>query len=211
MSNRPGVPPSFGVRTIGPEPAGATPLDEADLRELVPSFVATRQDLNQVEFENILKAIPWANRQTRLRGTTGLLDYSFLFTLHRQMFGDVWRWAGKQRRRETNIGTDPAHIPSHVIRALEDARFWNDTRVFSAEDIAARLHYRLVSIHPFPNGNGRTTRLLADLYLTSVGETPFTWGASRPGSEGEARKAYIDALVAASADDCKSLVAFARS
>jgi Fic-DOC domain mobile mystery protein B len=127
------------------------------------------------------------------------------------MFGDVWSWAGTQRRWETNIGADPAHIPSHVVQALEDVRFWHDNGVFSTDDIAARLHHRLVSIHPFPNGNGRTTRLIADLYLTSVGETQFTWGARRLDREDENRRAYIDALVAASTDDCKSLVAFARS
>jgi Fic-DOC domain mobile mystery protein B len=211
VSGEPGTPLSLGIRTIGPEPAGATLLDDADLRGLIPGFVATREDLNQVEFENIVKALSWANRQTRLRGTAGLLAYPFLFKLHRRMFGDVWRWAGKPRQRETNIGADPVQIPSHVIQALDDARFWHDNRVFTADDIAVRLHHRLVSIRPFPNGNGRTTRLIADLYLTSVGETPFTWGTSRPDSEDETRKAYIESLVAAPTDDCQSLVVFARS
>jgi len=202
--------PPFALRTIGPEPDGATPLEE-DLKGLIPDFVATRADLNQVEYENIAKALPWAQRQARLRGTAGLLDYPFLFALHRAMFGDVWRWAGTQRRRATNIGVDPAQIPDQTRRTLDDAMYWHDNRVFYVDERAARLHYRLVTVHPFPNGNGRATRLIADLYLASVGAAPFTWGASRLDMASEVRTAYIDSLTAAQIDDCASLVTFARS
>jgi len=87
----------FNVRSIGPEPSGATPIEEEDLEGLIPDFVATRTDLNQVEFENITKALPWAQRQARTLGTEGILDYGFMLTLHRRMFGDVWTWAGTQR------------------------------------------------------------------------------------------------------------------
>jgi Fic-DOC domain mobile mystery protein B len=203
--------PPFGLRTIGPEPDGATPLEHEDLKGLIPDFVATRADLNQVEYENIAKALPWAQRQARLRGTAGLLEYAFLFALHREMFGDVWRWAGTQRQRVTNIGVDPSQIPDETRRALDDAKYWHDNNVFSIDERAARLHYRLVSVHPFPNGNGRATRLIADLYLASVGATPFTWGASRLDTANEARKVYIQSLIAAQMDGCASLVTFART
>jgi Fic-DOC domain mobile mystery protein B len=127
------------------------------------------------------------------------------------MFGDVWRWAGTQRQRVTNIGVDPSQIPEQTRHALDDAKYWHDNGVFSVDERAARLHYRLVSVHPFPNGNGRATRLIADLYLASVGATPFTWGASRLDTASEARKAYIQSLIGAQTDDCASLVTFARS
>jgi hypothetical protein len=100
-------PPTFNVRTIGPEPAGTTPIEQEDLEGLIPDFVATRADLNQVEFENIVKALPWAQRQARTLGPEGILDYGFMLTLHRRMFGDVWEWAGTQRWRVTNIGVEP--------------------------------------------------------------------------------------------------------
>ena len=75
-----------------------------------------------------------------------------------EMFGDVWRWAGTQRQRVTNIGVDPSQIPEETRRALDDAKYWHDNNVLSFDERAARLHYRLVSAHPFPpNGNGRAT------------------------------------------------------
>lgn len=213
MTDQASGPSPFSLRTIGPEPEGATPIEEEDLDGLIPAFVATRADLNQVEYENIARALPWALRQARLLGPLRLLEYAFPFALHRRMFGDVWAWAGTQRRRETNIGVTPFQIPAQVKQALDDARFWHERDVFSIDERAARIHYRLVSVHPFPNGNGRCTRLLADLYLRSVGAVPFSWGmgTGRLDQESQARKAYISALEHAGADECASLLAFARS
>lgn len=213
MTDRPGGPSPFHLRSIGPEPEGATPIEAEDLEGLIPYFVATRADVNQVEYENIAQALPWAIQQARLLGPLGLLEYPFAFALHQRMFGDVWTWAGTQRRRETNIGVPPHQIPTQVRQALDDARFWHEQDVLAVDERAARIHYRLVSVHPFPNGNGRCTRLIADLYLRSVGAVPFTWGTrtGRLDQESESRKVYIAALERAEADDCGSLVAFARS
>lgn len=211
MIDRGGGLPSFSLRTLGPEPEGTTPIEANDLQGLIPTFVATRADLNQVEYENIVKALPWARQRAGRLGPLGLLGYSFLFALHRQMFRDVWTWAGTQRRRETNIGVPPHHIPSQVRQALDDARFWHERSVLSVDERAARIHYRLVRVHPFPNGNGRCTRLMADLYLESVGVAPFSWARDDLDQQGQTRKAYISAVERAEADDCASLVAFARS
>jgi prophage maintenance system killer protein len=54
-------------------------------------------------------------------------------------------------------------------------------------DIAAEAHYRLVSIHPFVDGNGRTARLLMNLLLMQTG---YPAAVIRP----EDRRAYINAL-----------------
>ncbi len=115
--------PRFNVDTIGPEPSGATPIEAEDLEGLIPDFVATRADLNQVEFENITKALPWAQRQARSLGTEGILDFGLMMTLHRRMFGDVWTWAGTQRRRVTNIGVEPSLIATQSRLLLDDAQF----------------------------------------------------------------------------------------
>ena len=203
--------PPIGLGIFWPEPDGATPVEAEDLEGLIPTFVATRSDLDQVEYENIAEALPWATRQARRLGPIRLLERSFLFTLHRRMFGDVWTWAGTQRRRETNLGVAPHQIPTQVQQALDDARLWHERNVYSVDELAARIHYRLVSVHPFPNGNGRCTRLFADLYLVSVGAAPFSWGAGSPEMQAEARRTYIAALERAGADACASLVAFARS
>lgn len=213
MTDRARKPPPLHLRTIGPEPEGATPIEAEDLEGLIPLFVATRADLNQVEYENIAKALPWAEQQARRLGPLRLLDYPFLFALHQRMFGDVWTWAGTKRRRETNVGVTPHQILAQVKQALDDARVWHEQDLFSVDERAARIHYRLVSVHPFPNGNGRCTRLIADLYLRSVGAVPFSWGArmGRLDHESQSRKAYIWAVEHAAADECASLVAFARS
>ena len=201
----------FNVRTIGLEPSGATPLEEEDLEGLIPDFVATRADLNQVEFENITKALAWAQQQAHSLGVEGILDYGFMLTLHRRMFGDVWTWAGTQRQRVTNIGVEPHLIATRSRLLLDDAKYWHTQEVFDPDDLAARIHCRLVSIHPFRNGNGRCTRMMADLYLTSIGAEPFPWGGANLDVDGSGRATYIAALInAADTDKYVDLVRFAR-
>lgn len=196
----PSAPDLRPIGPIGPEPTGATPLTAEDLEGLIPHFVATRADLNQVEFENIERAVPWAQRQAR-RGPETVLSYAFMMALHRRMFGDVWRWAGTLRRRATSIGVSPHLVAAESQMRLDDALFWHTEAVYPPDELAARIHCRLVSVHPFPNGNGRCTRLMADLYLTAIGAEPFTWGSA----------AYIAALVkAARTGDYADLIRFAR-
>lgn len=185
---------------------GETPLEEDDIEGLIPTFVATRGDLNRVEYENILRALPWALANVSRVGSLGVLNVPFLFQLHRKMFGDVWKWAGTKRRREANLGSDPARIDEDVRCALDDAVFWHENDVFTFDGRAVRLHHRLVSIHPFPNGNGRSTRLVADLYLISVGSSPFTWG----GGTAAIRPQYIEAVRAAPADQYEALASLSR-
>jgi len=204
-------PGAMSVRTIGAEPAGATPINDEDLAGLIPDFVATRGDLDQVEFENIAKALPWAYRQARRAGPDGVLSYGFMLDLHRHMFDDVWTWAGTLRQRITNIGVDPSQIVMQSRLLFDNARFWHAESVFPPDESAARIHGRLVSVHPFPNGNGRSTRLMADLYLIASGAPAFTWGGSRLDEEDAGRAAYIRALVeAVETDDYSELIHFAR-
>jgi Fic-DOC domain mobile mystery protein B len=199
------------VRSLGPEPSGATPLEQEDLEGLIPDFVATRADLNQVEFENITNALPWAHRQARTLGPDGILDYGFMMTLHRRMFGDVWAWAGRQRQRVTNIGVEPVLIATQSRLLFDDAKHWHAQKVFDPDESAARIHCRLVSVHPFPNGNGRCTRMMADLYLASIGAEPFAWGDTDLDVDGSSRKAYISALItAATSGEYADLIRFAR-
>ncbi|NQV97630.1 MAG: mobile mystery protein B [Acidimicrobiaceae bacterium] len=198
---------------MGPEPVGATPIEEDELADLIPNFVATSEDLNIAEYENIAKAIPDAFEQARREGPQRVLRHEFLFNLHRRMFEDVWRWAGTQRRRITNIGIDPLQIPTQIKQTFDDAVFWHENETYSIDERAARIHCRLVAIHPFPNGNGRCTRLVADLYLVSIDQPQFTWGtaAGRLDEDGVARRVYIGALLEAVQEKYEPLIAFARS
>ena len=202
----------FSLSSIGSEPTDATPIEEEDLQGLIPNFVTTRADLNRVEFDNISKALPWGIRQARALGTDGLLDDGFLMKLHYQMFGDVWKWAGTTRSRISNIGSLPESIVSETRAAFDDMKYWHANGTFGIDDRAIRLHCRLVSIHPFANGNGRCTRLMADLYLVANDEPMFTWGSKSIDVDGDARNRYVVALIKARlTDDFDDLLVFARS
>ena len=204
--------PEIGLPTIGPEPSGATPLEDEDLQGLIPFYVASRSDLNQVEFENIARALPWAYHRAISGGHREILNFSFMLEIHKRMFSDVWRWAGTLRQRDTNIGVDPSEITHDCQAALDDAIFWHENNIHSLDERAARIHGRLVAAHPFRNGNGRSTRLIADLYLVASGSSIFTWGHSSLDSDGEIRGRYIDTLVRAiDTNTYDGLVQFARS
>jgi Fic-DOC domain mobile mystery protein B len=191
----------------GTDPLGATPLGAHELAGLRPSWIATRADLNAAEQSNILAGVTWARRTRK----PPLLTEGFVRSLHRAMFGDVWRWAGKYRSRETNIGVAPHVIPIALNEFLVTARFWLETRPFSADEIAVHCHHRLVQIHPFPNGNGRHTRMMADLLAEQLGRPPFSWGRTSLTDASPVRATYIAALREADNQNIAPLLAFARS
>lgn len=127
------------------------------------------------------------------------------------MFGDVWRWAGDFRTSERNIGITYYQIPIALRELLDDVNAWIEYNAYPPDETAVRFHHRLVHIHPFPNGNGRHSRLMADLLLMQLGRERFTWGSANLQSAGEARKRYIEALKAADNHDIGPPLAFARS
>jgi len=188
--------------------AGATPLDPDESAGLVPGHIATREQLDEWEAENILAGERWAAGAAKRRE---ILDDAFLRELHRRMFERTWKWAGSYRASEKNIGIAPERVAVEVRKLLEDTKARLAGKVAPADEIAARFHHRLVSIHPFPNGNGRHARLLTDLLLAANGAEPFTWGRGDLEHAGEARERYLAALRAADARDFAPLLAFVRS
>ena len=188
-------------------PDGATPLEPEERVGLLQSWITYRSDLNEAEQANISSGVAWAHRQRRRDILTG----EFIKQLHGRMFGDVWAWAGGFRRTERNLGIDPVRIPIELRTALDDARYWVENKTYPPDEIAVRLHHRLVAIHPFPNGNGRTTRLVADILAARLGQEPFTWGRVALTDASETRMRYIAALTAADNHDIRPLLEFARS
>jgi Fic-DOC domain mobile mystery protein B len=140
-----------------------------------------------------------------------LLKADFALSLHKCMFGDVWRWAGTYRTTALDIGIDAYRIPVEIAALFDDVRYWVEHETYPPDEIAVRLHHRLVAIHPFPNGNGRHTRLMADLLIERLGGEPFSWGGGALADTGELRTRYIEALRAADTHDIGPLLAFARS
>jgi Fic-DOC domain mobile mystery protein B len=189
------------------EPDDATPLALEERNGLLLSWITFRHELNVAEQENITAGSAWAFRQRR----RDILTPTFVKALHKRMFGDVWSWAGNYRRTERNIGITAFRIPSELPMAFDDIRYWVENTTFPADEIAVRLHHKLVAIHPFPNGNGRCSRLMGDLLAVQLKQAPFTWGRQNLTDTSETRRRYITALRAADASDLTPLVEFARS
>ena len=189
------------------EDDNAAPLTGDERAGLIPSWVTFRHELNEVEQANIAAGRLWAIRRTRRK----LLDERFLRDLHQRMLGDVWAWAGQYRQTERNIGIPAWRIAPELRSLLEDARLWREQTVFDTDEIAVRFHHRLVSIHPFPNGNGRHARLMADLLVTRLGGGSFSWGSASLGLPSQVRSDYIEALRQADRHDITALMKFARS
>jgi Fic-DOC domain mobile mystery protein B len=191
------------------EPDDATPLEPQEREGLLQTWITHRRDLNEAEEENIVEGAAWARGRRRLP-LERMLSEDFMRTLHRQMFGDVWRWAGTFRATERNIGIQAYRIGTELASMLDDVRYWIEHKTFPPDEIAIRFHHRLVAIHPFPNGNGRHARLAADLLIERLGGEPFTWGGGSLANVGELRARYVAALRAADNHNIAPLIKFAR-
>ena len=192
----------------GADPPGSTPLEAEDFEQLIPTDIATRAELNAAERDNIVDARFWAFTQRPIGDIQQLFETTTVGDIHRRMFGDVWKWAGKRRTRATTIGAAPAQIVTQLKGTLDDAKYWNDNGTFDPMETAVRIHHRLVSVHPYVNGNGRHARLVADLYLRLVNGATLQWGADES-EPSESRAAYIAALRKADEGDYSQLIIYA--
>jgi Fic-DOC domain mobile mystery protein B len=189
---------------------GQTPLDEDEIHGLLIPTIATRQELDEFEQHNIEQAIEW----TLMRSfkPEQIFTEAFVCDVHKRMYGDVWAWAGEFRKTEKNIGIDKWKIGPELKILLDDAAYWIKNNVYAPDEIAVRFKHRIVSIHCFPNGNGRHSRLMADIIAEKVFKQPvFTWGAENLVRQGDTRSNYLTAVKAADAGDIAPLMAFARS
>jgi Fic-DOC domain mobile mystery protein B len=174
---------------------GETPID--DLSGLKVKGISLRKELSALEAENIRKATQkyFVGRLTRKKAR---LDYAWLLRLHKEMFGDVWTWAGRLRGHDTNIGVSAQHIESMLFELLKDMEYWKKSP-WSLQ--AAMLHHRAVSIHPFANGNGRWARMLANIWLRLNKQPHCVWPEETVGDTSVIRKEYLKTLHAADQGD----------
>lgn len=188
------------------ESEGGTPLEPEEREGLKQSWITTRADLNIAEQANIDQAHAWLIR----RRTKDILNDGFSRQLHKKMFADVWEWAGQYRKTERNIGIDPIRIGVELAQLFDDVNYWIENETYTHDETAIRFHHRLVAIHPFPNGNGRHARMMADLLMENFEEPPFTWGGNRLSDISEMRTQYISALQKADRHDIEPLLKFAK-
>ncbi|MCB0707215.1 MAG: mobile mystery protein B [Saprospiraceae bacterium] len=188
---------------------GQTPLDEEEKEGLKIKTISTVAELNEFEQQNIEKAEIWI--YGKVFSVDKVLDEAFIKSIHKRMLGDVWKWAGNFRSTNKNIGVDKAQIQIELRKLIDDCKFWIKNDRFPSEEIAIRFKHRLVSIHLFPNGNGRHSRILGNLLAVSLGKDEFSWGRANLVSTGNSRTNYISALKKADNNEIEPLLKFARS
>ena len=191
-----------------PRLPGETPVD--DISGLIPKGVTTRAQLNEREAENIRAATVryLAARPSRRQAPFTL---AWCLKLHQQMFGKVWRWAGTTRITELNPGVPAHRIQTDLQSLLDDALYWRDNEVFDVVEQAARLHHRAVYVHPFLNGNGRWSRLLANVWLKQANAPVIAWPEQTIGDESVIRQDYLAAIRLADGGDYAPLIELHRS
>ena len=200
---------TYGKNKMFEYPPGATPLDQDEINQLIPQHISTQQQLNEWEEQNILEITSWTSRQQF--NLSQIITTSFIRNLHLKMFNKTWQWAGKFRHSNKNIGVDWHKIPIALKILLDDVNYQINNQSFPIDELATRFHHRLVAIHPFPNGNGRHSRLMTDIILLSQNQPRFSWGNINLTSPSDTRKSYIKALQTADKKNLELLLKFVRS
>ncbi len=170
-------------------PSGATPLSPEEFDELLPSHITTRKELNDAEFINISKA----TQKYFLSKKKFRFSLSSMYQTHKDLFGNIWKWAGKKRSTNKNIGVDKVYIDFELKKFIDDLDYWLKFDMDTIE-ISARIHHRLVFIHPFNNGNGRWARFISNLFLKDNLNSYLEFPENELLLTTTIRKAYIKAL-----------------
>lgn len=170
---------------------GQTPLPCELQKDLIPKNIQTMSELDAYEEQNIAEALIWLQQVAPSN-----LDYSFWVLLHKKLFNHVWKWAGKIRQHELN---NPDFCKPHIIRTelmqlLGNLDYWIKNDSYPKIEIIARYHERLLTIHPFANGNGRWARILTQQYCKNLQLNPPSWNLKSKSDPQRRRDEYIFAV-----------------
>jgi Fic-DOC domain mobile mystery protein B len=189
---------------------GQTPINEEEKEGLRIETINSQSDLDEFEQLNIEESLQWIF--AKKFKPQQVFTEKFICNLHKRMYGNVWAWAGKFRKTEKNIGVKQYQIPTQLKNLCDDALFWIENNTYTAEEIAVRFKHRIVSIHCFPNGNGRHSRLMADIIIEKLfHKKSFSWGADNLSKESNTRKEYLKAVKEADNNKYQPLLDFANS
>jgi Fic-DOC domain mobile mystery protein B len=190
---------------------GQTPIDEDEKEGLLIPTITTREELDEFEQLNIQKAIEYYLHRRKFNAVE-ILTEKFILDVHKRMLGDVWKWAGTIRKYNKNLGVDKFQISVRLRQLIDNCEFWIENKTYSEEEIAIRFKHKIVSIHVFPNGNGRHSRLMGDIIMKHVFEKPtFSWGQKGLVHKSKVRDEYIKALRLADNGDFSSLKYFSKA
>lgn len=200
------INPSFEM------PEGATPLDPDEIQGLLIDTISTQAELNFAEQQSIIESSKWIFEINH----KNILTDQFFKNLHKKMFQSVWRWAGKYRTTNKNIGVDRNMIPVEIKKLCDDCEYWIENKTYDWDEIAARFHHKVVWIHPFANGNGRFSRILTDILLKKYQQSALTWGRNSYAkddfaTESDLRREYISSLREADNKKFQKLMQFITS
>jgi Fic-DOC domain mobile mystery protein B len=188
---------------------GQTPLDDDEKDGLLIQTISTRVELDEFEQQNIEEAVQWV--LGRSFKVDIIFTESFLKNLHKRLYNNVWSWAGAFRKTDKNLGIDKWQIPTALKTLCEDAIYWVKNETYPADELALRFKHRIVSIHCFSNGNGRHSRLIADIIINKIyRQDMFTWGSSDLIKKGDSRTKYLAAVWAADKGNINELLKFGR-
>lgn len=184
---------------------GATFNDDISGLLIDTSIQYTLQDIYLYEAKNITRA---TLKYLSAKPDTKIAPFSFewFLDLHKEMFGDVWDWAGKLRQVELSIGVKAYLVSTELKNLVDDLEYWHKNKSFDVIEIASRIHHRAVQIHPFKNGNGRWSRMLANIYLKQNGLSPTKWNENLLSKENPHRDDYIESLKKADNGDYSNLI-----
>jgi Fic-DOC domain mobile mystery protein B len=189
---------------------GQTPLDENEIQGLKIPSITTKGELDEMEQNNIEEAQLWL--LGRKLNYNQIITPEFITNLHKRMYGNVWNWAGEFRKTDKNLGIPFYQIPAELKQLLDDTKFWIENNTYDSDEIAIRFKHRIVSIHCFANGNGRHSRIMADIIIEKVYKQKiFSWGMSDLSKENDIRTNYLKAIKLADRHDYSELLKFARS
>lgn len=187
----------------------ATPLNDISGLKLPKGKAYTLKEIHEKEAQNIAKAIlkylsaPPSKKEAPF-------SYHWMMELHEEMFGDIWEWAGKFRKTELSIGIQAYRVPMELKNLCDDVEYWSKNKTYDVFEIATRMHHRAVQINPFQNGNGRWSRMLANIYLRQHGKMPVRWQEDLLARENPKRSEYISALKKADNGDYSELIEMHR-
>ncbi|MUL61100.1 cell filamentation protein Fic [Mycobacterium sp. CBMA 213] len=172
---------------------GETPIPGDELAALLPHVIDTlAAPITRADIYDLESAVLQEVTETQLGAAADgsltlddLLNEYFLRDLHTQIYGDIWTWAGRWRQREVNIGVAPEQIAVELRSAMGNIRYrWEHTADWTPRHLGIAAHAETVRVHPFTDGNGRTTRLLADLVFVAVqdeAELQYDWDIDKRG------------------------------
>ena len=186
--------------------SGQTPLSEHHKNDLLIK-ISSQEELNYCEALNIDEALQYYTNKRVVKLDLG--DISTLTKIHKHMFKNVWKWAGNIRQRVTNFGAPPKMIREQLKQVSDNYLFWQNNQTYNIDEIAIRYHYHLVVVHPFENGNGRFSRLVADFVAIQHGRQPYSWGRKNLAEIGKTRDTYLDTLRKANNGVFAPLISFA--